>query len=50
MEHVTTASAGYLHTAVITDNGEIWAFGRNNRGELGDGTTIDSSLPILILV
>jgi uncharacterized protein YkwD len=32
-------SVGQSHTLVIRDNGELWAWGANARGNLGDGTT-----------
>ncbi len=32
---------GYYHTLYLTADGKVWAVGRNNYGQLGDGTTID---------
>ncbi|MCL2570128.1 MAG: RCC1 domain-containing protein [Firmicutes bacterium] len=29
----------------ITTIGEFWAWGSNNNGQLGDGTTIDRHIP-----
>lgn len=37
---------GHMH--VITDDGEVWAWGQNNASQLGDGTTIPKSTPTLI--
>ena len=34
-------SAGRWHTAIITDDGNLWAWGFNGYGQLGDGTTED---------
>lgn len=31
---------------VLGDNGRVYAMGRNNNGQLGDGTTIDRSTPV----
>ncbi|MHC4278190.1 MAG: RCC1 domain-containing protein, partial [Planctomycetota bacterium] len=33
------------HTLALKSNGEIWAWGRNNLGQLGDGTQIDKLSP-----
>ncbi|MCL1900811.1 MAG: hypothetical protein FWG51_00240, partial [Firmicutes bacterium] len=35
----TAVSAGYLHSLVIDAEGGLWAFGNNQYGQLGDGTT-----------
>ena len=32
-----SVSAGYMHTVAVTTNGELWAWGRNSEGQLGDG-------------
>ena len=41
-------SAGGSHTMGIKTNGTLWAFGRNNSGQLGDGTNIDSLIPVQV--
>jgi alpha-tubulin suppressor-like RCC1 family protein len=40
------ASAGGSHTAAINTSGQIWAWGFNGCGRLGDGTTVNSCSPI----
>lgn len=36
------------HTVVITEDSRVWAWGRNNYGQLGDGTTIDRVTPVRV--
>jgi len=38
-------SAGYAHTDAIKTDGSLAAWGKNNSGQLGDGTTVDSHVP-----
>lgn len=41
-------SAGYFSTCVLDDAGKAWCFGHNAHGELGNGTTTDSTAPVLM--
>ena len=41
-------SVGSYHTVAIDYDGNIYTWGRNNYGQLGDGTTINKSVPTLI--
>ena len=41
-------SAGSVHTVAIKINGELWAWGCNEYGQLGDGTEDDSYEPVQI--
>ena len=45
---VTAISCGEHFSGALTDNGELYLFGRNTNGQLGDGTTIDRSTPTLV--
>jgi len=42
----TSISSGRHHTCSILDNGELQCWGRNNFGQLGDGTETNSISPI----
>lgn len=37
-------------TFILGDNGRVYAMGRNNNGQLGNGTTTDSKVPVEVLV
>ena len=43
MTNVKAIAGGWEHTAVLKEDGTVWAAGRNLEGQLGDGTTIGSS-------
>jgi alpha-tubulin suppressor-like RCC1 family protein len=39
---------GYLHTIALKEDGTVWAWGSNDNGLLGDGTTIDRHIPVQV--
>ena len=41
-------ASGLNHTVVVDSSGAVWTFGRNNSGQLGNGGTTDSALPIQV--
>ncbi|MCP5524754.1 MAG: tandem-95 repeat protein [Verrucomicrobiales bacterium] len=43
---VTGIAAGFYHTVALLDDGTVWAWGRNGNGQLGDGTTGQSVVPV----
>ena len=40
--------SGRYHTHGLRENGTIWGWGRNNDGEIGDGTQVNKSSPVLV--
>ena len=42
-------SAGRYHSLSVKSDGTLWAWGYNNFGQLGDGTTDDSHSPVRII-
>ena len=48
LEPVRSISAGYMHSAVITDAGELWTWGRGRHGQLGYENDSDQLYPRLV--
>ena len=44
-ELIVSISPGNSHTAIFTSYGNVYAWGRNNNGQLGDGTTNNNMSP-----
>jgi len=45
-EGMVAVSVGDEHSAALKDDGSVWEFGGNANGQLGDGTTTDSWMPV----
>ncbi|MFA7689446.1 MAG: hypothetical protein WCX96_05105, partial [Bacilli bacterium] len=45
---IYTISAGYYHSGVVTTTGEVYMFGNNDYGQLGNNTRINQLTPINI--
>jgi alpha-tubulin suppressor-like RCC1 family protein len=46
---IKSISCGREHTMILKNNGTLWATGFNNKGQLGDGTTIDKTTPVQVM-
>ncbi|MFT4186104.1 MAG: hypothetical protein QM613_02590, partial [Micrococcaceae bacterium] len=45
---ITQIAAAESHMLALASDGTVYAWGRNNYGQLGDGTTTDSSVPVAV--
>jgi len=48
LSDVVAISAGEHYTLALRSNGEVWSWGWNICGKLGDGTTTDRSTPVRV--
>ncbi|KAA8818333.1 hypothetical protein CSQ85_09230 [Bifidobacterium rousetti] len=46
--HFTQVSAGYYHSLAIGDDGNTYAWGNNIQGELGNNSTNQSNVPVMV--
>jgi alpha-tubulin suppressor-like RCC1 family protein len=45
---VVAVSAGGFYSLVLDDQGRLWAWGRNDRGQLGDGSDTNRLSPVQV--
>lgn len=46
LNDATAITAGADHTCALRNNGQVWCWGRNSSGQVGDGTTTARSQPV----
>jgi alpha-tubulin suppressor-like RCC1 family protein len=45
---VAVVAAGVFHACAVKTNGEVWCWGENFAGELGDGTNHNNPVPVMV--
>ena len=46
--NVLSVAPGFRHACALKKDGTVWCWGRNDRGQLGDGTKVDSPYPVKV--
>jgi len=49
LQDIREVSAAGLSSLIVKTDNTLWGFGRNNNGQLGDGTTTDRFTPVMIM-
>jgi len=49
LSNIVAIDAGLSHTLALDKNGEVFAFGTNNDGELGNGTKVSDAIPVKVV-
>jgi alpha-tubulin suppressor-like RCC1 family protein len=47
---ITSLTGGGNHYLVLQSNGDVWAWGGNERGQLGNGNRVNSNVPVKTLI
>jgi len=50
LQNVVAVAAGDSMSFALKSDGTLWAWGRNNFGQLGDGTNTDSPVPVQVSI
>lgn len=48
MRNIVQVSGGALHSLALRADGTVWAWGNNDYGQLGDGTTSNGYYPVRV--
>lgn len=48
LKDVVAVSPGLRHACALKKDGTVWCWGKNDRGQLGDGTKADSAYPVKV--
>ncbi len=50
LENIIEVAAGSNHNLALAKDGTVWTWGYNYHGQLGNGTTANSSLPVKVKI
>jgi len=45
---LTTIAAGYQHSLAVDSDGNVYSWGKNSSGQLGNGNTTDNNIPVQV--
>ncbi len=48
LSDVVAVAPGHRHVCARKSDGTVWCWGKNDRGQLGDGTRVDSPFPVKV--
>lgn len=48
LENIVAISSGFGHCMALDKDGHVWAWGRNDKGQVGDGTRSMATSPVMI--
>ena len=46
--NVVAVAPGMRHICARKTDGTVWCWGKNDRGQLGDGTKVDRAFPVKV--
>lgn len=49
LSNIVAIDAGLSHTLALDKNGDVYGFGTNGDGELGDGTKVSNAVPVKVV-
>lgn len=49
LDNVVALSAGYSHVLALKADGTVWSMGQNTLGQLGNGSTTSSAVPVQVV-
>lgn len=48
LDHIKEVAAGWFHSLALEEDGTVWSWGGNYKGQLGDGSLEERSLPVQV--